>query len=106
MSSTKVLLGVTTLVSGFLGLPAPNGLVPQAPVNSEALSVMRRIDVGVDDKEGVVLAEDYEAWQKRRKEERTTVEHKMVRTRIIEQRVSYLAVGVSRPSGRYLFFCS
>jgi len=88
------LLGVTTLVSGFLGLPAPNGLVPQAPVNSEALSVMRRIDVGVDDKEGVVLAEDYEAWQKRRKEERTAVEHKMVRTRIIEQRVSYLAVGL------------
>ncbi|KAA8912746.1 HCO3 transporter family-domain-containing protein [Sphaerosporella brunnea] len=32
------LLGCTTFVSGILGLPLPNGLVPQAPVHTESLS--------------------------------------------------------------------
>lgn len=32
-----LLLGCTTLVSGFLGLPAPNGLIPQAPLHVESL---------------------------------------------------------------------
>lgn len=89
-----VLLGITTLVSGFLGLPAPNGLVPQAPVNSEALSVMSRINVEAEDSEGVVAYEDYEQWKKRTKESRRKVEHKVVRTAVIEQRVSHLAIGV------------
>ncbi|KAI5796599.1 HCO3 transporter family protein [Geopyxis carbonaria] len=31
------LLGLTTLVSGLLGLPLPNGLVPQAPVHTDSL---------------------------------------------------------------------
>ncbi|KAE8225941.1 hypothetical protein CF319_g1379 [Tilletia indica] len=43
------LLGITTLVSGFLGLPAPNGLVPQAPVHTESLTVFRQVDVDDDD---------------------------------------------------------
>ena len=33
------LLGITTFVSGILGLPAPNGLVPQAPDHTESLTV-------------------------------------------------------------------
>lgn len=33
------LLGITTLVSGILGLPAPNGLVPQAPNHTDSLAV-------------------------------------------------------------------
>lgn len=32
-----VVLAVTTLVSGFLGLPAPNGLVPQCPWHTDSL---------------------------------------------------------------------
>lgn len=88
------MLGVTTLVSGFLGLPAPNGLVPQAPVNSESLSVMSRIEVNAEDKDGVVPMEDYEAWKKRTKDDRKNVEHKVVRTALVEQRVSHLAIGV------------
>jgi len=39
------LLGITTLVSGFLGLPAPNGLVPQAPVHTESLTVFKQVDI-------------------------------------------------------------
>lgn len=31
------LLGITTLVSGFLGLPPPNGLIPQAPLHTLSL---------------------------------------------------------------------
>ncbi|SCV03076.1 LANO_0G01992g1_1 [Lachancea nothofagi CBS 11611] len=33
------LLGVTTGVSGVLGIPAPNGLIPQAPLHTETLLV-------------------------------------------------------------------
>lgn len=33
------LLGVTTLVSGLLGLPAPNGLIPQAPLHTTSLRI-------------------------------------------------------------------
>ncbi|CAI4049368.1 Bor1p SKDI_14G0580 [Saccharomyces kudriavzevii IFO 1802] len=33
------LLGLTTCISGVLGIPAPNGLIPQAPLHTEALLV-------------------------------------------------------------------
>lgn len=33
------LLGITTGVSGVLGIPAPNGLIPQAPLHTESLLV-------------------------------------------------------------------
>ncbi|PSN67929.1 anion exchange family protein [Corynespora cassiicola Philippines] len=40
------LLGCTTFVSGILGLPMPNGLVPQAPVHTDSLTVYEtRLDV-------------------------------------------------------------
>ncbi|KAL7414672.1 HCO3 transporter family-domain-containing protein [Mrakia frigida] len=34
------LLGITTFISGLLGIPAPNGLIPQAPSHTQALVVM------------------------------------------------------------------
>lgn len=33
------LLGITTLVAGFLGIPFPNGLIPQAPFHTASLCV-------------------------------------------------------------------
>lgn len=33
------LLGCTTFVAGILGIPLPNGLVPQAPVHTDSLTV-------------------------------------------------------------------
>ncbi|KIY46913.1 hypothetical protein FISHEDRAFT_46372 [Fistulina hepatica ATCC 64428] len=36
------LLGVTTFLAGLLGLPAPNGLIPQAPIHTTSLLVMGR----------------------------------------------------------------
>ena len=94
MTRDIVLLGITTLVSGFLGLPAPNGLVPQAPVNAESLSVSRRIDANYEAKEGIVPEEDYEDWKKRRNSDCHQVEHKIIRTALVEQRVSHLAIGL------------
>lgn len=34
------LLGITTFIAGLLGLPAPNGLIPQAPIHTTSLLVM------------------------------------------------------------------
>lgn len=36
------LLGITTFIAGLLGLPAPNGLIPQAPIHTTSLLVMSR----------------------------------------------------------------
>ena len=37
------LLGLTTGVAGLLGLPFPNGLIPQAPFHTQALCVTRQV---------------------------------------------------------------
>lgn len=37
------LLGATTFVAGLLGLPFPNGLIPQAPFHTAALCVTRNV---------------------------------------------------------------
>ncbi|TCD65497.1 hypothetical protein EIP91_002545 [Steccherinum ochraceum] len=36
------LLGITTFTAGLLGVPAPNGLIPQAPIHTTSLLVMGR----------------------------------------------------------------
>lgn len=36
------LLGITTFIAGLLGIPAPNGLIPQAPIHTSSLLVMGR----------------------------------------------------------------
>ena len=33
------LLGVATFIAGLVGLPAPNGLIPQAPIHTKSLLV-------------------------------------------------------------------
>ncbi|KZT19597.1 hypothetical protein NEOLEDRAFT_1077513 [Neolentinus lepideus HHB14362 ss-1] len=45
------LLGITTLIAGLLGLPAPNGLIPQAPIHTTSLLVMGRRAKSKDDPE-------------------------------------------------------
>jgi boron transporter len=46
------LLGVTTFIAGLLGLPAPNGLIPQAPIHTRCLVVLGRLETEKRDKEG------------------------------------------------------
>ncbi|KAI0311892.1 HCO3 transporter family-domain-containing protein [Amylostereum chailletii] len=36
------LLGVTTFLAGLLGVPAPNGLIPQAPIHTTSLVILGR----------------------------------------------------------------
>lgn len=36
------LLGLTTFIAGILGIPAPNGLIPQAPIHTRSLVVLER----------------------------------------------------------------
>ncbi|PUU74025.1 HCO3 transporter family-domain-containing protein [Tuber borchii] len=67
------LLGITTGISGVLGIPAPNGLIPQAPFHTASLCVTRR---RVD-----------EAEENKGKTE-VVVDH------VVEQRVSNLAQGL------------
>ncbi|KAJ7043835.1 HCO3 transporter family-domain-containing protein [Mycena alexandri] len=35
------LLGITTFIAGLIGVPAPNGLIPQAPIHTTSLLIMR-----------------------------------------------------------------
>lgn len=34
------ILGVTTFIAGLIGVPAPNGLIPQAPIHTASLLIM------------------------------------------------------------------
>ncbi|KAF4539798.1 Anion exchange family protein [Lasiodiplodia theobromae] len=68
------LLGLTTGISGLLGIPFPNGLIPQAPFHTNALCVTRTV------------SDDDEAHNKGHT--RRVVDH------VVEQRVSNLAQGL------------
>lgn len=37
------LLGLTTFIAGILGIPFPNGLIPQAPFHTNSLCVTRQV---------------------------------------------------------------
>jgi boron transporter len=47
------LLGITTFIAGLLGLPAPNGLIPQAPIHTQSLLIMGRPEKKRDDENPV-----------------------------------------------------
>ncbi|KAK4453643.1 HCO3 transporter family-domain-containing protein [Podospora aff. communis PSN243] len=66
------LLGLTTGVAGLLGLPFPNGLIPQAPFHTESLCVTEAV-VSSDEKPHT---------------------HTITPTRVVEQRLSNLAQGL------------
>ncbi|KAI0011178.1 HCO3 transporter family-domain-containing protein [Xylariaceae sp. FL0662B] len=69
------LLGLTTGVAGLLGLPFPNGLIPQAPFHTESLCVTK---VEADTEENGEAKGHYS----------------FKRTHVVEQRVSNLAQGL------------
>ncbi|KAI0967507.1 HCO3 transporter family-domain-containing protein [Xylaria arbuscula] len=70
------LLGLTTGVAGILGLPFPNGLIPQAPFHTESLCVTV---AEVDTDESNPEAKGHHVYK---------------RTHVVEQRVSNLAQGL------------
>ena len=67
------LLGLTTGIAGLLGIPSPNGLIPQAPFHTTALCVTRQV------------ADEDEAHKGKTE---TVVDH------VVEQRFSNLAQGL------------
>lgn len=51
------LLGITTFLAGLIGVPAPNGLIPQAPIHTRALRVMGRpAKTGADEEQTPALS--------------------------------------------------
>ncbi|KAF4544152.1 Hco3- transporter family protein [Lasiodiplodia theobromae] len=74
------LLGCTTFVAGILGLPMPNGLVPQAPVHTDSLTVYET------DLKVIATAEG----------EGAELRHPVVRAAaVVEQRVSHFLMGLA-----------
>ncbi|KAL4946171.1 hypothetical protein BDV06DRAFT_183333 [Aspergillus oleicola] len=67
------LLGLTTFVAGLLGIPFPNGLIPQAPFHTSALCVTRNVADEDDTNKGKTIR---------------------VTDHVVEQRVSNLAQGL------------
>lgn len=82
------LLGITTFIAGLLGVPAPNGLIPQAPMHTASLVVMGR---DKRDEETPAQGESVEVRQE--KAAGTTEELKEVPVSVVEQRVSNLVQG-------------
>lgn len=85
------LLGCTTFVAGVIGLPAPNGLVPQAPVHTESLCVTKMVPKSTPLSAGGFFEGNVsKAKEKGDKDEGM----KVVRTRLVEQRISHFAMGL------------
>ncbi|SCV68754.1 BQ2448_875 [Microbotryum intermedium] len=88
------LLGCVTFVAGILGLPAPNGLVPQAPVHTEALCVVKMVSEDTKLTDGGFYDEEEEGAIEKRWEEMAPPKMKVVRTRLVEQRISHFAMAL------------
>lgn len=73
------LLGLTTGVAGLLGIPFPNGLIPQAPFHTTSLCVTRTLSAGDQSDNDDEVNKGHT---------RTVVDH------VVEQRVSNLAQGL------------
>jgi len=80
------LLGITTFVAGLLGLPAPNGLIPQAPIHTASLVIWGQPTNTKRDEENDVEADKPREGDGRRGSCEVPVS-------VVEQRVSNLAQG-------------
>ena len=72
------LLGCTTMISAFIGIPFPNGLVPQAPVHTDALTTYRDDEEITEKKDGGHI-----------------VKKNTVAVHVSEQRLSHLVMGLA-----------
>ncbi|WFC97689.1 hypothetical protein MYAM1_000408 [Malassezia yamatoensis] len=84
------LLGCTTLVSGILGLPVPNGLVPQAPYHTDSLAIYKQDSVHDEeqDREKPIFN------QKNASILYISYFPKLRITRVIQQRLSHFIIGL------------
>ena len=78
------LLGITTFVSGILGLPPPNGLVPQAPDHTDSLAVYKQVPHADEELPGPQLGSVLHV---------THVPRVRIE-RVVEQRASHFAIAL------------
>lgn len=72
------MLGWTTIIAAVIGVPYPNGLVPQAPVHTDALTTYKDEQVITDTVSG-----------------RQIYEKKTIATHVTEQRISHFLMGLA-----------
>lgn len=80
------LLGITTFFAGLLGLPAPNGLIPQAPIHTDSLVAWGQPTNNKRNEDGGADVEKSREGDTRR-------DPREVPAFVVEQRVSNLAQG-------------
>jgi hypothetical protein len=81
---------ITTFIAGLLGVPAPNGLIPQAPIHTMSLTIMGHAPKKSDEEEATARAHDADAEPPG--PARGAHVHE-VPVAVVEQRVSNLAQG-------------
>lgn len=79
------LLGITTFIAGLLGLPAPNGLIPQAPIHTASLVIWSRPTNKKSDENDHWVRESCSGDDKHQPHE--------IATSVVEQRVSNMMQG-------------
>ncbi|KEQ90727.1 hypothetical protein AUEXF2481DRAFT_92700 [Aureobasidium subglaciale EXF-2481] len=77
------LLGATCFIAGIIGIPLPNGLVPQAPVHTDSLT---------EYKDKLIISHETEDEDGRPMERRKKV---FVAEGVVEQRVSHFLMGLA-----------
>ncbi|KAG6337181.1 hypothetical protein ID866_1895 [Astraeus odoratus] len=91
------LLGVTTFISGIIGVPAPNGLIPQAPIHTTSLLIMGHpVKKDVDEEKHIRRQDthvDIVCMDENEKRYDPSPEAREVPIAVVEQRVSNLAQG-------------
>ena len=91
------LLGITTFVSGILGLPVPNGLVPQAPDHTDSLSVYKQVPAAEEsDKDGAGTPAVEPLHHTSVASSFLHISHfpRVHTVRVVEQRLSHLVIGL------------
>jgi len=94
------LLGICTFIAGLVGIPAPNGLIPQAPIHTQSLVVKGRLIKSVEDEEtavntrsATITALDGVPPLAQLPKSDVSFENLEVPIAVVEQRVSNLAQG-------------
>ncbi|KAG2123398.1 HCO3 transporter family-domain-containing protein [Suillus cothurnatus] len=94
------LLGITTFIAGLIGVPAPNGLIPQAPIHTASLLVMGKpSQKNIDEEEQITRpssqsgSDSNGAVIKMEKSSDYPISRREAPIAVIEQRVSNLAQG-------------
>ncbi|KAG1763040.1 HCO3 transporter family-domain-containing protein [Suillus occidentalis] len=95
------LLGITTFIAGLIGVPAPNGLIPQAPIHTASLVIMGKpSQKDLDEEEHRITRPSLQSGNdstgviiQMEKQSDYSVSRREVPIAVVEQRVSNLAQG-------------